>query len=76
VCGACGTNGGKRNVYRLLVREPKGKRPLGRSRCRWIDNIKMSLLEIRLGDVDQIGLAHNRSRFRAFVNAVMNLQVL
>jgi hypothetical protein len=52
--------GGKRNVYRLLVGKPKGKRPLGRPRCRWIDNIKMDLLEIGLNVVDWIGLAQDR----------------
>jgi hypothetical protein len=50
----------KRNVYRLLVRKPEGKRPLGRPRRRWIDNIKMDLLEIGLGGVDLIGLAQDR----------------
>jgi hypothetical protein len=50
-------NGEKRNMYRLLVGKPEGKRPLGRSRRRWIDNIKMHLLEIGLSVVDWIGLA-------------------
>jgi hypothetical protein len=67
--------GKKRNMYRLLVRKPEGKRPLGRLRCRWIDNIKMDLLEIRLRVVDWIGLAEDRCRWRALVNAVMNLLV-
>jgi hypothetical protein len=49
--------GEKRNVYRLLVGEPQGKGPLGRPRCRWIDNIKMDILEIGLNVVDWIGLA-------------------
>jgi hypothetical protein len=49
--------GEKRNVYRLLVRKPEGKRPLRRPRCRWIDNIKMDLLEIELSVVDWTGLA-------------------
>jgi hypothetical protein len=62
-------------MYRLLVRKPEGKRLLGRPRHRWIDNIKMDLLEIRLGGVDWIGLAQDRNRWRALVNAVMNLQV-
>jgi hypothetical protein len=53
-------NGEKRNVYRLLVGRPVGKRPLRRPRRRWIDNIKMNLLEIELGGVDWIGLAQNR----------------
>jgi hypothetical protein len=52
VGGTCGTNGGKRNVYRLLVGKTEGKRPLGRPRRRWLDNIKMDLLEIGLSVVD------------------------
>jgi hypothetical protein len=60
--------GEKRNVYRLLVRKPGGKRSLGRPRCRWIDNIKMDLLEIGLSVVDWIGFAQDRYRWRALVN--------
>jgi hypothetical protein len=67
--------GEKRNVYRLLVGKPEGKRPLGRPRRRWIDNIKMDFLEMGLGVVDWIGLAQDRYRWRALVNTVMNLQV-
>jgi hypothetical protein len=67
--------GEKRNVYRLLVRKPEGWRPLGRPRHRWIDNIKMDLLEIGLSIVDWIGLAEDGYRWRALVKAVMNLQV-
>jgi hypothetical protein len=67
--------GEKRNVYRLLVGKPEGKRPLGRPRCRWIDNIKMDLLEIGVSVVDWIGLAQDRYRWRALVNAVMNFRV-
>jgi hypothetical protein len=67
--------GEKRNVYRLLVGKPEGKRPVGRPRHRWIDNIKMDLLEIGLGGVDWIGLAQDSHRWRALVNAVMNLRV-
>jgi hypothetical protein len=52
--------GEKRNVYRLLVGKPEGKRPLGRPRRRWIDNIKMGLLEIGISVVDWIGLAQDR----------------
>jgi hypothetical protein len=52
--------GEKRNVYRLLVRKPEGKRPLGRPRRRWIDNINMDLLEIEVNVVDWIGLAQDR----------------
>jgi hypothetical protein len=66
--------GEKRNVYRLLVGKPVGKRPLGRPRRRWIDNIKMDLLEIALGVVDWIGLTQDRYRWRALVNSVMNLR--
>jgi hypothetical protein len=64
-----------KNVYRLLVRKPEGKRPLRRRRSRWMDNIKMDLLEIELNVVDWIGLAQDRYRWRALVNSVMNLRV-
>jgi hypothetical protein len=67
--------GEKRNVYRLLAGKPEGKRQLGRPKRRWIDNIKMVLLEIGLSVVDWIGLAQDRYRWRALVNAVMNLRV-
>jgi hypothetical protein len=67
--------GEKRNVYRLLVLKPEEKRPLGRTRRRWIDNIKMDLLEIGLSVVDWIGLAQDTYRWRALVNSVMNLRV-
>jgi hypothetical protein len=67
--------GEKRNVYRLLVGKPEGKRPLGRPRRRWIDYIKMDLLETGLSVVDCIGLAQDRYRWRALVNAVMNFRV-
>jgi hypothetical protein len=67
--------GEKRNMYRLLVGKPEGKRPLGRQRRRWMDNIKMDLLEIGVNIVDWIGLAQNRYRWRALVNSVMNLWV-
>jgi hypothetical protein len=62
-------------VYRLLVGKPEGKRPLGRPRRRWMDNIKMDLSEIEWGGVDWIGLAQDRCRWRALVNSVMNLRV-
>jgi hypothetical protein len=65
----------KRNVYRLLVGKPEGKSPLGRPRCRWIDNFKMDPSEIGLGVVDWIGLAQDRDSWRALVNAVMNFRV-
>jgi hypothetical protein len=64
--------GEKRNVYRLLVGKPEGKKPLG---TRWMDNIKKDLLEIGLNVVDWTGLALDRYRWRALVNSVMNLQV-
>jgi hypothetical protein len=67
--------GEKRNVYRLLVGKPEGKRPLGSPRRRWIDNIKMDLLEIEVNVVDWIGLAQDRYRGRALMNSVMNLRV-
>jgi hypothetical protein len=67
--------GEKRNVYRLLVGKPAGKKPLGRPRHRWIDNIKMDLLETELSVMDWIGLAQDRYRWKALVNSVMNLRV-
>jgi hypothetical protein len=67
--------GEKRNVYRLLVGKPEGRRPQGRPIRRWIHNIKIDLLEIELNVVDWIGLAQDRYRWRALVNAVMNLWV-
>jgi hypothetical protein len=60
---------------KLLVGKPEGKRPLGRPRRRWMDNIKMDLLEIGLIAVDWIGLAQDRHRWRALVNSLMNFQV-
>jgi hypothetical protein len=75
VGGTCSTNGEKRNVYRLLVGKPEGKRPLVRTSRRRIDNIKMDLLEIGLHAVDWIGLAQDTYRWRALVNAVMNIRV-
>jgi hypothetical protein len=67
--------GENRNVYRLLVGKPEGKRPLGKPRQKWIDNIKMDLLEIGVSVVDWIGQAQDRYRWRALVNSVMNLRV-
>jgi len=65
----------RRGVYRVLVGKPAGKRPLGRPRTRWENNIKMDLHEVRCGGMDWIELAHDRDRWRALVNKVMNLQV-
>jgi hypothetical protein len=67
--------GEKRNAYRLLVGEPDGKRPPERPRRRWVDNIRMDLVEVGWGDVDWIGLAKDRNRWRALVNSVLNLRV-
>jgi hypothetical protein len=67
--------GEKRNVYRLLVGKPEGKRQLGRPRRRWTNNVKMDLLEIGLSVVDLIGLAQWIYRWRGLVNSVMNLRV-
>jgi hypothetical protein len=67
--------GEKRNVYGLLIRNPERKRPFGRPRRRWVDNIKMGLLEIGLSVVDGTGVAQDRYRWRALVNAVMNIRI-
>jgi hypothetical protein len=67
--------GRKGNVGRLLLGKSEGKRPLGRPRCRWVVNISMDLGEVKWDDVDWIGLAQDRNRWRALVNSVMNLQV-
>jgi hypothetical protein len=66
--------GEKRNVYVLLVGRPEGKRPLGRRRRRWVDNINMNFREIGWGGVHWIGLPQDRDQRKAFVNAVMNLR--
>jgi hypothetical protein len=72
---ACSTKGDKRNAYRILVRNPEGKRPLGRQRRRWVDDIKKDLRPIRWDGMDWIDLAQNRDQWRAPVNTVMNLRV-
>jgi len=66
----------ERVVYRVLVRKSGGKRPLGRPRRRWMDNIRMDLLEVGCGYMDWVGLAQDRDRWRTLVSAVMNLRVL
>jgi hypothetical protein len=67
--------GERRGVYRVWVGKPEGKRPLGRPRHRWEDNIKMDLQEMECGGMDWIELAQDRGRWCALANAVMNLQV-
>jgi hypothetical protein len=67
--------GEKRNAYRSLVGKPEGRMPLGRPRHRWVDNIRMDLVELGWGDVEWIGLAQDRDRWRALVNSVLNLRV-
>ena len=68
--------GKERGVYRVLVGKPEGRRPLGRPRRRWADNIRMDRQEVGCLYVDWIGLAQDRDRWRTLVSAVMNLQVL
>jgi len=63
----------KRSEYRVLVRKPDGQRPLGKPRRRWWDNIKMALQEVGWAGMDWNELAQDRDRWRALVNAVMNL---
>jgi len=67
--------GEMRGLYRVMVGKPEGKRPLGRPRLRWEDNIKIGLQEVGCGGMDCIKLAQDRDRWRALVNAVMNLWV-
>jgi hypothetical protein len=67
--------GDERGVYRVLVGKPEGRRPLGRPRRRWVDNIRIDLQEVGCGHVDWIGLAQDRGRWRTLVSAVMKLRV-
>ena len=67
--------GEERGAFRVLVGKPEGKRPLGRSRRRWVDNTRMDLQEVGCGYVDWIGLAQDRDMWRMLVSAVMNLRV-
>jgi len=67
--------GERRGVYRILVGKPEGKRPLGRPRRRWEDNIKMELQELGCGDIHWTELDQERDRWRALVNGIMNLRV-
>ena len=66
--------GDRRDVYRVLVRKPEVNRPLGKPRHRWEDNIKMDLQEVECGRMDWIELPQDKDRWRALVNAVMNLR--
>jgi hypothetical protein len=72
---ACRTNGEKRNECRILVGKPEEKRPLGRPRRRWVDNIKIDLRETGWDGMDWINLAEDRNQWRALVNTVMDLGV-
>jgi len=67
--------GERKGVYRVLVGKPEGRRPLGRSRRRWEDNIKMDLQKAGIGGIDWIELALNRDRWRVLVHSAMNLRV-
>jgi len=73
--GAYSMYGVRRDVYRVLVGKPEGKRPLGRPRRRWEENIKTDLQEVGCGGMDWIELAQDKDRWRALMNAVMNLRV-
>jgi len=67
--------GEEKGVYRVLVGKLEGKRPLGRPRCRWVNNMRMDLQEVGCGYMDWIGLAQDRDRCRTLVSTVMNLWV-
>ena len=67
--------GEEREVYRVLVGKPEGRKPLGRPRRRWVDNIMMDLQEVGCGYMDWIGRAQDRDRWRTLVSAVINLRV-
>jgi hypothetical protein len=74
--GLCSADREKRGVNRILGGKPEGKKPLGRPRLRWKENIKVDLQEVECGGMDWNGLAQDRDRWREIVNAVMNLRVL
>ena len=67
--------GEERVLYRVLMGKPEGRRPLGRPRPRWLDNIRLDMQEVGCGYMDWIGLAQDRDRWRTLVSAVMNLRV-
>ena len=73
--GACSTYGARKGVFRVLVGKSEGKRPLGRPRRRWEDNIKMDFQEVGCEGMDWIELTQDRDRWQALVNAVLNFQV-
>jgi hypothetical protein len=73
--GHVGRMGETRNAYRILVGKPEGKRPLGRPRRRWVDDVKIDLRQIRWDGMDRIDLAQDRDQWRALVNTVMNIRV-
>jgi len=72
---ACGAYGGGEGLNTVLVGKPEGRRPLGRPRRRWVDNIRIHLLEVGCGYMDWIGLAQDRDGWRTLVISVMNLRV-
>ena len=73
--GACSAHGEGRGAHRVLMGKPEGKRPLGRRRSRWKDNIKMDLKEVGGGCEDWMELAQDRDRWRSLVSTVMNFRV-
>jgi len=73
--GHVARTGEERGVYRVLVVKPEGKKPLGRSRHRWVDNIRVDLQEVGCGYMDWIGLTQDRNGWRTLVGAAMNLRV-
>jgi hypothetical protein len=75
MCRACSTNLEKRNAYRILLRKPEGRRPLGRPRRRWVEIIKIDLRETGWDGMDWVDLAQDRDQWRALVSTVMNLRV-
>jgi hypothetical protein len=75
VSRACSTNGEKNTANSILVGKPEGKRPLGRPRCTWVDNIKMDLREIGWDGMNWIDLAQDRDQWRALVYTVINIRL-
>jgi hypothetical protein len=73
--GTCSTNGREEEAYGLLAGKSEGRRPVGRPERTWLDNSRMDLLEVGWGEVDWIGLAEDRDRWRALVSSVLNLRV-